>query len=153
MAGDLWTGYHTEPQCSQCISAPRIKHLGIARVWTAWVRLYLPHNSKDYNFESRSSFTRWSVVKFCSDILSKEDLCVIMPCGWDILEVTNMATNTASTELFGNTSGEGLFFRDMAKVVQTSKELVKSFWCSAKKSQECVWFFLVLFIGGFLLAR
>lgn len=54
------------------------------------MRLYWPHNSKDYNFGSGPSFPRWSVVKFCPDISSEEELCVIMPCGWDVLEVTNV---------------------------------------------------------------
>lgn len=49
-----------------------------------------------------------------------------------------MATNTASTELFGNGSEESLFFGDMAKVVQTSKELVKSFWCAQLKTAKSV---------------
>lgn len=86
---DGWWCLNQLSQCSQCISAPRIKHLGTARILTAQVRLHWPHNIKDSNFEGGSSFLRWSVVKFCPDISSKQDPCEIMPHGWDVLGVTN----------------------------------------------------------------
>lgn len=62
---------------------------------------------------------------------------------------TDIATSTASIELFENTPEEDLFFREMAKVVQASKELVKtSFWCAQLKKLR-----VRVIIPGFIYRR